>query len=97
MGQTAAKAVKIPCVKCNRPVGTQFLIKDDKYIAACGDTKNPCNLDIKIYNGIFTLYQEFIQDYKYTIEIINRYLEYKLFFYLFYCKRLLSFYLKNHL
>ena len=72
MGQTAAKAVKIPCVKCNRPVGTQFLIKDDKYIAACGDTKNPCNLDIKIYNGIFTLYQEFIQDYKYTIEIMKQ-------------------------
>ena len=68
LGQTAAKAVKIPCVKCKRPVGTQFLIKDNKYIAACGDTRNPCNLDIKIYNGVLSSYQDLIQEYKDDIE-----------------------------
>lgn len=68
MGRNAVKTVKIPCVKCARPVGTQFFSKDNKYIAVCGDTRNPCNLDIQIYNGEFSKYYQFIQDFKDEIE-----------------------------
>lgn len=68
MGRTSVKAVKIPCIKCKRPVGSQFLIKDNKYIALCGDTRNPCNLDIQIYNGALSHYAKFMQLYKEDIE-----------------------------
>ena len=30
---------KIPCISCKRNVGTDFLIKDNRYIALCGDNK----------------------------------------------------------
>lgn len=69
MGRTSVKAVKIPCIKCKRPVGTQFLIKDNKYIALCGDTRNPCNLDIQIYNGTLINYAKYMQAYKDDIEL----------------------------
>jgi len=72
MGRNSAKAVKVPCVKCKRPVGTQFLIKNNKYVAICGDTRNPCNLDIQIYNGMFSRYQEFMQEYKTEIEVAKQ-------------------------
>lgn len=40
------------CVKCRRPVGSIFKKKEDnKYIAICGDTQNPCNLNIEIFTG----------------------------------------------
>ena len=40
------------CVKCGRPVGSIFKKKEDnKYIAICGDTQNPCSLNIEIFTG----------------------------------------------
>ena len=72
MGRNAANAVRPMCVKCKRPVGTQFLIKDSKYIALCGDTRNPCNLDIQIYNGDLTPYHDLIQIYKNDIEMAKQ-------------------------
>ena len=69
MGRNSVKAVKIPCVKCKRPVGTQFLMKNNKYVAICGDVRNPCNLDIQIYNGMFSLYETVMQDYKTELEL----------------------------
>jgi hypothetical protein len=69
MGRNSVKAVKIPCVKCKRPVGTQFLMKNNKYVAICGDVRNPCNLDIQIYNGMFSLYETVMQDYKTELEV----------------------------
>lgn len=38
------------CIKCDRPVGTIFS-KNDSYKAICGDTRNPCNLNIEIFTG----------------------------------------------
>ena len=40
-----------PCIKCKRDVGSIFKKVDNKYIAICGDSKEPCGLDIKIYDG----------------------------------------------
>jgi hypothetical protein len=39
------------CIQCNRSVGTKFELKDRYYTAYCGDTRNPCKLNIKIYAG----------------------------------------------
>lgn len=46
------------CVKCNRPVGTIFS-KDqgNTYKAICGDTRNPCNLNIEIFTGTVLNFQ----------------------------------------
>jgi hypothetical protein len=46
-----ARLIKPKCIKCKRPVGTCFSKKDNRYLAICGDTKNPCNLDIQLFNG----------------------------------------------
>jgi len=68
-------SVKPPCINCKRPVGTIFSNRiDNKYTAICGDKGNPCNLNIKIFNGktinlpyILKIYQEEITDIKDTI------------------------------
>jgi len=75
LGKLAALSIKPPCINCKRPVGTIFTNRDnDKYIALCGDKSNPCNLNIKIFNGkiinlyyILNVYQEEIADIKDTI------------------------------
>tara|TARA_B110000967_G_scaffold210092_1_gene270535 strand:- start:8842 stop:10278 length:1437 start_codon:yes stop_codon:yes gene_type:complete len=50
------------CIRCKRNVNTIFSNKDDKYIAICGDTQNPCDLKIEIYNGQFTSMENMITD-----------------------------------
>ena len=48
------------CLNCKRPVGSIFTKKNNYYIAICGDVgKAPCNLNIKIFNG---LYYNFFED-----------------------------------
>jgi hypothetical protein len=75
LGRLAALSVKPQCINCKRPVGTLFSNREgDKYTAICGDKGNPCNLNIKIYNGkiinlryLLTIYREEIVDLKDTI------------------------------
>jgi hypothetical protein len=50
----AIQNVKIPCIKCGRPVNTIFSIKDKVYKVKCGDEKNPCELNLNVYAGHFT-------------------------------------------
>jgi len=45
--------LKPACVYCKRPVGTIFSKKDNRYMAICGDTQNPCKLKIEIFSGNF--------------------------------------------
>lgn len=46
-------SLKGNCIVCKRNVGTIFKKNNNNYIAICGDVgKNPCRLNIKIYNGI---------------------------------------------
>jgi len=66
--------LKPKCINCNRPVGSLFSNEGRNYLARCGDAKNPCNLDIKIFAGEFGLldhllksFQEDIQDKKQAI------------------------------
>lgn len=47
-------SLKPACINCKRPVGTLFKKKDDRYIAICGDAKQPCHLKIELYTGGFS-------------------------------------------
>ena len=65
------RKIKPLCIKCKRPVGTCFSKKDNRYIAVCGDEKNPCKLDIQIFvgnsnplNWILYAYKDADDDYK---------------------------------
>lgn len=46
-----AQRVIPECVNCGRRVKTIFQFKERIYTALCGDTKNPCNLKIRLYAG----------------------------------------------
>lgn len=48
-----AKNIRIKCIgkKCSSTQGTVFTIKDNHLLANCGDTDNPCDLNIDIYRG----------------------------------------------
>jgi hypothetical protein len=50
-GKRKALEVKPKCIKCKRSVGSIFQRKDEKFIAICGDEKQPCGLDIELYFG----------------------------------------------
>lgn len=42
------------CIKCKRKVGSIFKKENDTYTIICGDTQNPCNLDVRIFAGTLT-------------------------------------------
>lgn len=71
-GKFAVKSVKLPCIKCNRPVGTIFKTIDYKHTAICGDTNNPCKLNIQLYNGNIVLYNDVLND---TVNDMNSHKE----------------------
>jgi hypothetical protein len=58
----AAKSVIAPCVKCERKVGSLFYKKENIYYAKCGDPNSPCNLDIRLHDGITDLIEEHLKD-----------------------------------
>lgn len=41
------------CIKCKRKCGTHFSNADYYYTATCGNTSDPCKLNIKLYRGQF--------------------------------------------
>mgnify|MGYP002632676828 CR=1 FL=1 len=49
--------IKPKCIKCKRPVGTIFSKNEQRYEAICGDSLNPCSLDIQIYPGELIQFQ----------------------------------------
>jgi|UniRef100_A0A6C0IPU9 hypothetical protein len=51
MKKIATKSVIPPCIKCKRNVGSRFYKENYRYIAICGDAKEPCNLNIRLYDG----------------------------------------------
>jgi hypothetical protein len=71
-GKFEAKHAKIPCIKCKRSVGTIFQIQDRKHIAICGDTANPCKLDIQIYTGEFAMYKVMMTEAIWNIEALKQ-------------------------
>lgn len=63
------ESLKGKCVVCKRNVGTIFKKNNNNYIALCGDVKNPCRLNIKIFNG--TVYN-FFDDMHYFKEHVEK-------------------------
>lgn len=63
------ESLKGKCVVCKRNVGTIFKKNNNNYIARCGDIKNPCRLNIKIFNG--TTYY-FFDDMHYFKEHVEK-------------------------
>jgi len=59
-----ALSLKPPCIKCKRPVGTLFSKKENRYMAICGDSQNPCKLDIQIFTGD-------VSNFAFTIEVFK--------------------------
>jgi len=46
------RRISMKCVDCRRPVGTKFSTAKRELVAVCGDSKDPCNLNIKIKLGV---------------------------------------------
>jgi len=59
--------VKPQCINCKRPVGCIFLNEGRTYIARCGDNKNPCNFNIKIFASEYGNINKFIESFQYDI------------------------------
>lgn len=49
------------CIKCKRKVGTIFTRDENVYKAICGDTQNPCNLNIEIFTGFLLHFKDLFQ------------------------------------
>lgn len=60
--------VKVPCIKCKRNVGTIFSLKDYTHSAICGDSVQPCGLNIQLYSGDHFPYLNGINMFKKDIE-----------------------------
>lgn len=54
-----ARQVRPKCLNCKRPVGTVFKTREDRFLAYCGDTKEPCALKIELFKGTFESDDEF--------------------------------------
>jgi len=68
--ESKLRALKIKCINCGNPgnpEGTIFKIEDRKYTAVCGSS-NPCNLNIRIFAGIFSDLYLFLTSFKDIIE-----------------------------
>jgi hypothetical protein len=60
--------LKPKCINCDRPVGSLFTNEGRNYLARCGDAKNPCNLDIKIFAGEYGLLDNFLNTFQREIQ-----------------------------
>ena len=63
------------CIKCKRKVGTIFTRDENIYKAICGDTRNPCNLNVEIFTGFLLHFKEMFdlttEDFEKTRGIID--------------------------
>lgn len=68
IGRKRVKDIIMPCIGCKRRVGTIFSKKDNKYMAICGDARNPCNFKISIFNGVHYNLQDSLYLFKDSCE-----------------------------
>ena len=67
-GKKMIAQLKPKCINCNRPVGSLFSNEGRTYFARCGDAKNPCNLDIRIFAGEFGMMDKLLRDFQQDIQ-----------------------------
>jgi len=71
IGRKRLLEVKPKCIHCARPVGTIFSLKDNRYKAICGDSANPCNLQIELYKGDFSPLSDLLYTFKEDIDEVK--------------------------
>ena len=72
LGRSAVLSVKPACINCKRPVGTLFSKRiESKYTVLCGDAENPCKLNIQIFNGGNTYFEDLLYDFRVHLEEIK--------------------------
>jgi hypothetical protein len=72
LGRAAVLAVKPVCIHCKRPVGTIFSNRvNGKYTVLCGDVENPCKLNIQIFNGGNTYFEDLLYTFREHLEEIK--------------------------
>jgi hypothetical protein len=73
IGRKLLKQIKPKCVNCRRPVGTIFELKDERYMAMCGDPNRAtkCNLHIELYRGGFTYEEYLVYLFKEQVETLK--------------------------
>jgi hypothetical protein len=73
IGRKLLKQIKPKCVNCRRPVGTIFELKDERYVAMCGDPNRAtkCNLHIELYRGGFTSEEYLMYLFKEQVETLK--------------------------
>jgi len=59
------------CINCKRRVRTVFKTVENRFIAHCGDTENPCPLMIQIYRGEYELMDRTYAYYESELEEIK--------------------------
>jgi hypothetical protein len=62
------KQVKPKCINCRRPVGSIFMTDKRTYLAKCGDTRNPCNFNIKLYAGSYGSLHDLLESFRDSVE-----------------------------
>jgi len=67
-GKMRAARVKPPCVNCGRPVGSIFTKADEKYMALCGDSDSPCNLNIQLFTSDFYRPEDMLNSYREIVD-----------------------------
>jgi hypothetical protein len=73
IGRKLLKQIKPKCVICRRPVGTIFELKDERYVAMCGDQNRAtkCNLHIELYRGGFTNEEYLVYLFKEQVDTLK--------------------------
>jgi hypothetical protein len=73
IGRKLLKQIKPKCVNCRRPVGTIFELKDERYVAICGDQNRAtkCNLHIELYRGGFTNEEYLVYLFKEQVDTLK--------------------------
>jgi hypothetical protein len=73
IGRKLLKQIKPKCVNCRRPVGTIFELKDERYVAMCGDQNRAtkCNLHIELYRGGFTNEEYLVYLFKEQVDTLK--------------------------
>ena len=63
---------KMRCINCNKPGGTVFSKVDNHLIATCGNTKEPCKLNIDIKCASTTDFQKTLEEARESINSYKR-------------------------
>jgi hypothetical protein len=71
IGSKKAALVKPKCINCRRPVGTIFSSSISGYSAICGDTNQPCQLNIKLLRSSNNTIENIVMIFKENVDEIK--------------------------